>query len=296
MDAVGVETFLAVARSHSLSQAAQELSLAQTTVSKRLKVLEHFLGYRLIERGKGVKQIRLTTAGEEFFNLAERWSMLAREAKVLQSQGPKLSLVVGAVDSLNTFVLPQVYRAVNKHQPAIKLQIRTLHSIELYTEVEKKQVDIGFALRERVHPNVQVIQRFSSPMVVLRLAATSDQTENTVHPSDLDPNHELYMPWGQQFQIWHERWWDPLSPSRVKLDNATLLLNLLQETSQWAFVPLWIAQAAQKHGDYSVYRLTDPPPHYTCYQLTHKYPTQLTEQAMAIFNDYFKLTQPEQKI
>lgn len=288
MYTLGIETFLVVVRTQSLSKASEELHLAQTTVSQRLKVLEQEIGITLIERSKGIKQIRLTPSGEEFFKLAEQWSFIWREAKLLQTQGPKLSLVVGSVDTINTFVLPQVYRALNKHYPPIKMEIRTSHSIELYAEVEKRQIDVAFVLRELVHPNVHVTKSFSSPMVVLRVGTTSEQTSKTITPTELSHGHELFMPWGQGFQAWHERWWDPLSPSQIKLDSAHLLLSLLQHPKQWAIVPMWIANAALKRGGYHVYNLTDPPPNYTCYKLTHKHPTSLLSQSLDILDQYFQ--------
>lgn len=288
MYTLGIETFLAVIRAGSLSKAAEDLNLAQTTVSQRLKVLEHELGLNLIERAKGIKHIKLTPTGEEFLKLAEQWGFIWQEAKLLREQGPKISLVVGSVDSFNGFVLPKVYRALTKHSPPIKLEIRTSHSIDLYAEVEKRQVDIAFVLRHLCHPAVNAVEYFSTPMVILRSGEAARHRSQTVHPSELNPNHELYMPWGQDnFRAWHEHWWPPSTSSRIKLDNTQLLLNLLQDPAQWAIVPLWMAKEAMKRGHYSIYQLTDPPPDYTCYKLTHKNPTSLTMKALDIFDHYF---------
>ena len=285
-----IDTFLTVVRYQNLSKAAKALNLAQTTVCKRLKSLEDEIGHTLIERSKGIKQLRLTPAGEEFLVLAERLNSIMGEVNVLQNLGPKLSLTVGAVDSLNTFVLPQTYRDINTNHPSLKLAIQTLHSVDLYSEIESKRIDVGFALRERVHPNVNVTTCFESPMIVLCKGEIAGCKDNSVHPASLDPDFELFMPWGgQQYQIWHDRWWDPLSPSRIKLDSATLLLNLLRNPSQWAIVPLWLAREAQKRGQYSSYQLADSPPKYTCYKLSHKHPTLSTLQGRAIFDHCFQL-------
>lgn len=284
----GIETFLAVIRLQSLSRAGKELNLAQTTISQRLKVLETEMGITLIERGKGIKKIRLTPAGEEFFKLAEQWEFIWREAKILQAQGPKLSLTVGSVDSLNIFILPEVYRALSKHHTQIKLEARTSHSAELYEEVERRQVDVGLVSRDLIHPSVNVTKCFTAPMVILCLATKAEQTKKAIHPSELEPGKELFMPWGQGFQTWHDHWWNPNSHLQIKIDSTHLLLSLLQTPEQWAAVPLWVANAAQKHGKYFIYRLTDPPPNYTCFKITHKSPTRLTSQALAIFDQYFK--------
>lgn len=295
MYSLGMETFLAVVRSQSLSKAAEELCLAQTTVSQRIKVLEQELGIILIERGKGLKQVHLTPAGEEFFKIAKQWSLLCREASALKTRFPELSLVVGSVDSLNNFVLPRIYRALSQHTPPIKLEVRTSHSAELYYEVEKRQVDVAFVLHEMAHANVHVTKCFTSPMVILRLATAAEQETDIVHPSELDQNYELYMPWGKgPFKTWHEYWWNKPSPSQIRLDSTQLLLGLLKDPVQWAIVPTWVAAEAAKHGNYFIYRLTDPPPPYTCYKLTHENPSSMTRCALEIFNTHFDTIVREQ--
>ncbi|MDR3565264.1 MAG: LysR family transcriptional regulator [Negativicutes bacterium] len=288
MFTAGIETFLAVVRSQSISKAAKELNLAQTSVSQRLKIIEREFGMTLIERGKGIRQIRLTPAGEEFFKLAEQWSHIERQARILQKQGPTRSLLLGSVDSLNTFLLPTVYRSLTNHDRPIRLSIRTSHSVDLYTEVERRQVDVALVLRELIYPNVHVTKCFSSPMVVLRLATSAQPKSPTVHPSELDVNYGLFMPWGPGFDSWHEYWWDPYSPSCVRLDSITLLLSLIQDYKQWTIIPLWIAIEALKRGNYFIYHLTDPPPDYSCYKLTHKQPTSHALQCLDIFNRYFQ--------
>ena len=288
MYTLGIETFLVVVRAQSFSKAATELHLAQTTISQRLKVLEQEVGLTLINRGKGIKKIQLTTAGEEFLKLAEQWSVIWQEAKRLQAHGPKLSLVVGAVDSINTCILPPVYRALNKHPLPFKLQIHTSHSVELYSEIEKRQVDVAFVLRDLSHPHVIVTKYFSSPMVVLRLANDSRKGNRLIRPEDLNPDRELFMPWGREFQTWHEHWWSSLSPYRIRLDSANLLFSLLQEADQWAIVPKVVSAAAASRNNFSIDYLTDPPPDYTCYKLTHRHSTSFTQKALAIFDHYFQ--------
>ncbi|MFL9926866.1 LysR family transcriptional regulator [Herbaspirillum lusitanum] len=301
MFALAIETYLAVVRNGNLSRAAQELHLTQTTISKRLKALEEELGMVLIERGKGMRQLRMTHAGEEFCKIAEQWSLLSREARILKSQGPTLSLTVGAVDSLNVFVLPPVYQALHAQQRSLKIEIQTLHSNEMVEKIEKRQLDVAFSLQDRPSAQVDFSVFFSSPMVVLTPAAGAataasargrrkrnawPDPADAVHPGELDPNEELFIPWAPPFNTWHDQWWNPLTPSRIKLDSGHLILSMMREPRQWAIVPLWIAQAAQRRGDYLIRPLSDTPPPYTCYRLTHKQPTSSTVRALKIFDQY----------
>ncbi|HEY3426917.1 MAG TPA: LysR family transcriptional regulator [Negativicutes bacterium] len=291
MYTLGIEAFLAIVRTQSLSRAAEELHLAQSSISHRLKILEETMGTTLIERGKGIKEIRLTTMGEEFLQLAERWNSLWRETQILQSQGPKLSLSLGTVDSLNIFVFPPLYRALSQHSLPIMLNIRTQHSIALYEELERGQINVGFVLREHTLPSVNVERFFSVPLVVLRVNQSPGCSPQVIHPSELDPNYELYVSWGPSFDLWHDYWWNPLCPSRIRLDSAHLIFNLLQNSLQWAIVPMWIANSALKEERFSFYELSDPPPEIVCYKITHKYPKPNTLQSLAILNQYLDLLQ-----
>ncbi|WP_346433057.1 LysR family transcriptional regulator [Breoghania sp.] len=71
-------TFVVLARSHSVTEAAERLSLKQPTVSSALKRLEDRLGKRLINRKSG------------HFELTEAGKLLLREA--VEIQGPILRL------------------------------------------------------------------------------------------------------------------------------------------------------------------------------------------------------------
>lgn len=77
----GIEAFLAIVQTGSISKAAELLHLSQATVSYRLKTLEKEMGGLLVERRKGAAQIRLTPKGEDFFSIAERWDALWRKPK-----------------------------------------------------------------------------------------------------------------------------------------------------------------------------------------------------------------------
>src|SRR5215208_5126489 len=64
VDAASLRTFLAIARSGSLTAAAAEVGLTQPGVSRQLQRLEREIGVPLAERGG--RSIRLTKAGERF--------------------------------------------------------------------------------------------------------------------------------------------------------------------------------------------------------------------------------------
>ncbi|MCA1326364.1 LysR family transcriptional regulator [Herbaspirillum sp. alder98] len=281
-----IATFLEIVRTGSQSAAADRLNLTQTSISKRIKALEDELGMQLLERGKGIRQVRLTPSGEEFLRIAEQWQLLSREVEILSAQGPRLSLTIAAVDSLNVFVLPRLYRELHAEHPAMKIEILTLHSDEMYEKIEQRKLDLAFTLRERSSPNVNVDVFLTSPMVVLGLQDGKSKPGKKVRPQDLAADHELFVPWGRQFDAWHDHWWDPLTPSRIKLDSGYLILSMLHHPDQWAIVPRWLAEATLSRGPYMIRELTDPPPPYTCYRLSHKQPTAGAARSIAIVDSH----------
>lgn len=272
MDLLGVEAFLAIVQTGSLTKAAELLHLSQSTVSYRLKVLERDMGTMLIERGKGIQTITLTPFGESFVALAERWSMLKREVEILQSTGPQISLTIGAADSLNVYVLPPLYRALAQEYPAVRLRILTQHTMESYESMERREIDVAFVKMERVVPNIAVEPFYVDEMVLVRLATAGRIATNVVSPLELDCRHELYFNWGPSYQMWHDRWWDEYIPHGLQIDAAALIFSLMWDTRQWAIVPRSIATSFVKSDHCLVQRLTNPPPPRVCYKLMSKRP------------------------
>lgn len=289
MYALGIEAFLAVVRTQNITQAAKMLNLAQSTTSKRLKMLEQELGTALFERGKGWKSIRLTTYGEQFVELAERWDSLWRETQRLQPGKSNLALSIGTLDSVINSIFPSLYSALSKHQPKLSLKTVTSHSTNLYEQVERRNVDVAFSLLERTHPNVILEKCYTEPMVVLRPSMSSQSKVEFIHPTELDPNHELHVSWNPSYQIWHDRWWLPGIPGRTEVDTAQLALGMLKEIGQWSIVPLSVAKKALSNGNFAIFYLTEAPPERICYIIKHKYPKASTIEALKIFDQYLNI-------
>ncbi len=280
---LGIEAFLAIVATHNLTKAAEILHLTQSSVSQRLKTLEQELGVSLIERNRGLKQITLTPEGEEFILLAEKWNSLWRETQSLQSN-PVLSLAVGAVDSMNTYVLPDIYQKIVRDYPALRLKIVTGHSNELYDLMERQVIDVAFVLHERIVRNLNITPFSVEDMVVLRLASVTNQNTLVVAPTDLDPHEEIRHDWFPAYQFWHDKWWDPIKPSHLFVTNGPMVLSLLKTSTQLTIVPLSIARSATADGRYVMQRLSDPPPDRVCFKLTHKFLKPSTKKGLAIFD------------
>ena len=284
MYAHGVEAFLAVVQTSSISGAARQLNLSQPTISKRLKLLEEELQIALFERERGAKAVTLTDAGVAFLSTAERWVELWRETKLIRFKESRLSLTIGSMDSLNYAVFPPLYKALSLHQPRICLQVITAHSREFYEKVAQRQVDIAFTYVAAAHPSVNVETCYSDPVVGLCLPESDLAREKSVHPRDLDPNFELYTKWGTNYEIWHDNWWPPYCHNRITVDTTQLTWSFFYDARQWAITPYSVARVALAKGGFNMFYLQDPPPERVCYKLTNKVPKKSTQPSIDVLN------------
>ena len=117
--------FLAVARSGSLTDAARELCVSYSTVSRRLATLEEGLGTRLFDRLASGYQ--LTGAGAEMLESARRMEAeFAALSRRVQGRDARLAgrLRVATTDALASTFMPEL-AAFTRRYPEIELDLVT---------------------------------------------------------------------------------------------------------------------------------------------------------------------------
>ena len=272
MNLSNIQTFLSVANHQSLSVAASMLYLSQPTVSARLRQLEEELGVTLIVRKKGVRTVELTPQGLAFVPLAERWMALEAETAGFAKEQYLAPLTIACPDSLNNYLFPELYRRLPRPEQNLALRIRTQQSPEIFRLVENREADVGFVFYLSRSSNVRCEPILSEPMVLL-CGRDTDLPEGAVSPKQLDPRKELYLPWSQDIQIWHDSWWSPSVRPFVYVDNVALLTIYLDEPGTWAFCPVSVADAfVRESRAVAVRPLKDGPPNRICYMLTERMP------------------------
>ncbi len=288
-----IETFLAVARLKTLKAAAAKLHLAQSTVSKRLQLLEQECGIALFDRWKGGREVTLTPAGENFLSVAGRLLDLFYEARRTSAERQCLAFSLGTVTSMNAVFLPRLYARLLDGEPDLAVTIETLHSDEMYDAIDTRRIDMGLALMERPHSSVQVRRCFSEPMFGLRLAGDAPHPGETVRLADLDPVQNVGFPWTPLYLIWHYEHF-PARSSRITVDDPHLFHHLLRGAERWTIAPLSVARSFAATGAYHMFRLDPEPPDRVCFMLTHKYPRARSEEALAIVERHLRVVLEEE--
>jgi DNA-binding transcriptional LysR family regulator len=140
--------FLAVAETRHFTQAADNLGVAQPTLSKQIHTLEASLGAPLFERIRGA--VALTGAGEALLPLAQRMvadADAAREA-VQDIVGLRRGEVrLGATPSLCSSLVPEVLRTFRAEHPEIQLYVNEGSSQDLIENLGAHTLDLALIVQ-----------------------------------------------------------------------------------------------------------------------------------------------------
>ncbi|WP_445680892.1 LysR family transcriptional regulator [Radicibacter daui] len=176
-----LKTFLAVARHLNVTRAAQEVHLAQSSVSDQIQSLEGELGTALFERAR--TGLVLTAAGEVLRTYAEEILALTDEARAAvesvagadgggaNSAGGVVTL--GALETIAAARLPDWMARFSAAQPGIRLVLKVAGSGGLLRGVLDSDMDLAFCF-ERGAPDERLARRVitEEPMVLVAPAAS----------------------------------------------------------------------------------------------------------------------------
>lgn len=287
MNLLGIESFLTIVETQSLSKAAEKLFLSQTTITHRLNALENELNIKLVKRSQGQRYITLTPKGEEFVTIAKRWMSLQKDMEIWQTMEPKLTLSVGLVDSLSSYVFPPLFKNITKFETELSLKISSHWATTICKLLESYEIDIGFVSRLIKSESILVEPIFNEQMILVSSSSYSDFGD-IVHPRELKKRKELKIDWGEDFQLWHDSWWDPSIPIDLIVDTSGLIFNLIDIPESWAIVPLTVAHNFEKIMPIKISRLSDPPPERTLYKIKNRFTNPSRRESLKIFEDYLK--------
>ncbi|MEV0381065.1 LysR family transcriptional regulator [Nonomuraea sp. NPDC050643] len=259
-----VETFLAIARSGSLTQAARIVHASQSTVSYRLDCLEKRLGQTLVLRARGTKGIGLTPAGRRYLDLAEQWEHLVGEAARIRSDR-QAALSVGSSDAINIYLFDTLITRLLERSPRLHLTLETGRGGELCDRVVSGHLDVAFVFYEPFHTDLHVRVLARYPMVAVFRELDPGSAVSLTRLADGD---EIYLPWGPDYDLWRER--HLLGEPAHIVTRAHSLAPVLRAPGTWALVPAFmVADLVAKTGCRTA-PVTEEPPERTVYWVERK--------------------------
>lgn len=253
MDLVFVESFYWVATLKSVSRAAKRVHISQPAMSARIRVLETELGASLLDRR--VKRVRLTLAGQQFLQNAERLLEHWRTIKDAVRPGveERASLRIGVIESvLHSWLVPWLER-LRAERPNLEVEL-TVETTPVVVDLARRGVtDIAVATLPVETAGFQTRALPSMPMVFVGASKLHKRRRYTL--KQLAEHGLLTFQRGSQP---HAALVDALRRSAIELarihpvSSISAMLRLVTAGFGVATLPLPAASAMVAEGNFRI--------------------------------------------
>ncbi len=255
-----LEAFFTVIETGTVSKAAKKMYISQPGMTRRIQNLEKQLGYPLFKRNKGKKNIELTEQGKLFYPIARNLFDNIQKAKMIKDTKIKESLKISSVGSVSNYLLSNFLHQFSINHKDIRLFFNHCHSKEAYQQILNKECDLAIISDAMYLKDIQTLPLYEEEWTYV----SKSQKAECIHPSALEIEKEIYIPWSPEFQSWHSYWFQSNTNFGVNLDQMSLLESFLSFEDYWAIIPCSIAQ--QMDHIYQV-PIKDGPPKRIIYTL-----------------------------
>jgi DNA-binding transcriptional LysR family regulator len=182
LNPVRLVVFCTVVERQSFRRAADELCLAQPTISGHIRVLEEVFGTPLFDRSR--RGAHLTEAGRAVYDFAVG---LRRELAALRAHLSDLAggvaggVALAAAPMPATYILPELLARFYAAHPGARVTLRQLNPDAIAEAIARGQVDFGIVSEATPLGTLQAEPLWAEPMVLVappghRLAAQATLT------------------------------------------------------------------------------------------------------------------------
>lgn len=168
MELQQLRCFVAVAQELHFGRAARTLGILPASLGRQIRLLEDFLGTRLMERT--TRNVMLTRDGTEL--LKEAKQVLAQADAMTERfrhrrHLPRTGIRIGAIDSAAAGLIPQLLHDLKLEHPEISVQISEEKTVRLLPKLISGRLDLVFIRPpEIVDRKIKLLRLFNETAVV----------------------------------------------------------------------------------------------------------------------------------
>lgn len=257
MNTEELKTFIYLSKVKNFTLCADQLSIAQSTVTNRINELEKELGKRLFSRVS--KTVKLTEEGQIFLPYAERMIELQESSikEMNATSSHRRKFAIGAINATyEVSVRPLIDKCMaDNNQTSIKVILG--HSLDLIQQLQDNVLDMVFSAvpLKRVGYVCTVYDEDRAVLVCAKgkneypSGISKDQLSNIsylmcdltlsdagVYIRSLFPKNHIY---------------------RLEVDNTSKLLPYIEQGIGYAFLPYKLVQAEIEAGKFEEVKLKD---------------------------------------
>lgn len=188
-----LRTFRVVSQLLSFTRAAEQLHMAQSSVSAQIRGLEEEFGVMLFDRIG--RRVFLTDAGTKLYDYACRIEGMTDEirSEVVGERYARGSLTIRMPETLATVFMPLVIEEFNLEYPEVRLTFINCSDLQLSRELNSGSIDLAFLMTDDVHlKDVKVVFLKTLELVLAASSVHPLAARNSMQPSDLAGQTILY--------------------------------------------------------------------------------------------------------
>lgn len=228
MDITLAKTFLAIVDTGSFKDAAEKLCVTQSTVSMRVKALEHALGRTLFERARS--GVRLTPAGEQFQRhataLLRVWSHAQLEVALADHHTDHFA--VGGQISLWEGYLLKWIAWLHAARCDIAVTAKMGTSRALIEQLLEGSLDLAVVYRAEARPGLIVEHIFDDELVLVTSGSDKLRGRNRDY---------VFVNWGPEFAADHADTYPNQTHTSLHFDLGAVALSYLFDTQASGYFP-----------------------------------------------------------
>lgn len=282
-----MKTFVTVAKSSSFSQAARELAISGSLVSRHVADLERQVGVRLVNRT--ARSVSLTEAGHRYAEFAERilTEIDDEDSQLSKSRdAPEGTLSVICPKWIGTLEVGDAIAAFVREHPKITMRFELGGMSDRNYDFLDRGYDVAFHTRDLRDSNVLIRRVSELPFV---LAASADYLRRRGVPASVSElgEHECIL--HPNDPVW--RLGEGQDTVHYKVQNATVVSNsylviekLVEQGCGIALIPRRPAEARLASGDLVEVLPQHQPPARALYAVHG--PGGQTPERVRIFLDF----------
>ncbi|WP_268800834.1 LysR substrate-binding domain-containing protein [Pseudomonas huanghezhanensis] len=242
-----LKTLLTVARLGTFVAAGNHIGLTQSAISAQIRTLEKALGSNLFDRNG--RSATLNAAGQRALPMArEIVEIYERMAKPEPDSGYFGELVIGAIATVQTGLLPDALVRLNRQAPAIEAKVVPGVSQNLLNSVDAGEIDLAilihppFALPKDLH--MEVLRR--EPFVLIAPAQTPGDDPLQLLRDNRFVRYDRHSFGGRQVSRFLREQKIEVNPG-LELDEVEALVRMVEAGLGVSLVPqagLWLAREA----------------------------------------------------
>lgn len=242
MDLDSLSSFIHMAKTVSLTQAAEELFLCPSSLASRIKGLEQEVGQELfLLRGRN---LQLSSAGKLFLPYAEKVCLMAEEMEheiLLKEREASGSFSLAATPVVATYILPHILSEFQKRYPYFEVEVHSCPDYQIHDYLLRGIVDVGIVQTGERHESLSYWRWFRDLDVLVVSKNHPWAMKKQILPEDLPSMPMLVferqsMIWKKQNE-WLER--EGVTPwISMELKHMETIKEILANGSGYAFLPL----------------------------------------------------------